>query len=79
MSTANENLSTLQEVVARVVTLEAAVAALTAETKGGKISNDPRGAFASLGGIEISPACSSEGSQGADLSELYGDTGKRVR
>lgn len=56
----SEKEPTLQEVAARVATLETAVAALTTEKKSGEKSNEPRGAFASLGGIEIMPAPSTD-------------------
>jgi hypothetical protein len=68
---------TLQDIERRLAALERAVASLTAEKKS-EHSDGPRGKFADIGGIERHPARSFEGSQSVDLSEAYGETGKRV-
>jgi hypothetical protein len=68
-----ESVPTLQKLAARIATLEAAVAALTTEKKSGEKGNEPRGAFASLGGIEILPAPSTEAREKPiDFSEIGG-------
>ena len=65
----------LQGIERRLAALERAVASLTAE----KNKGEPRGKFAHIGGIEHLPARSFEGSQSVDLTQAYGETGKRVR
>ncbi len=69
-----ENKISFEDIERRVAALEKAVASLTAE----KSSDEPRGRFAHIGGIERPSAHPSEGSQRVDLSEAYGETGKRV-
>ena len=73
-----ENKITLEEIERRVAVLEKAVASLTAEKNQREPSDEPRGRFAHIGGIERHSAHSSEGSQRIDFSEAYGETGKRV-
>ena len=70
---------TLQDIERRVATLERAVASLITEKNRGEHSDEPRGKFAHIGGIERHPARAFEGLQSVDLSEAYGETGKRVR
>ena len=74
-----ENEITLQDIERRLAVLETTVASLTAEKNSGEHSDEPCGRFASIGGIERHPGRSFEGSQSVDLSEAYGETGKRVR
>jgi hypothetical protein len=69
---------TLEDIVRRLATLERAVASLAAEKNRGEHSDEPRGKFAHIGGIVRHAASSLEGSQSVDLSEAYGETGKRV-
>ena len=61
---------TIHDLERRLAALEKVIASLTAEKNNGK--------FAHIGGIERHPARSFEGSQSVDLSEAYGETGKRV-
>src|SRR6266853_681463 len=73
-----ENKITLQDIDRRLAALERAVATMTAEKNGGEHSDELRGRFAHIGGIERPSAHSSEGSQRIDFSEAYGETGKRI-
>jgi len=71
---------TMQDIEHRLAALEKAVASLTAEKTRGAHSDEPRGRFAHIGGIERSPARSFETPEKPiDFSEAYGETGKRVR
>jgi hypothetical protein len=74
-----ENEITLHDIERRLAALERAVASLPAEKIKGEHGDEPRGKFAHIGGIERHSARSVEGSRSVDLSEAYGETGKRVR
>jgi hypothetical protein len=72
-----ENKITLEDIAHRLDALETIVASLSAEKNKGTHSDEPRGKFAHIGGIERQPAHEFESSH-VDLSEAYGETGKRV-
>ena len=69
----------IHDIEHRLATLERTVASLVAEKSRGQDSDEPCGKFASIGGIERHPAHPFEGSQSVDLSDAYGETGKRIR
>jgi hypothetical protein len=72
-----ENEITLHDIERRLAALEKAVTSLTEKT-GRERSDGPRGKFAHIGGIEVLPARSFQGSPSVDLSEAYGETGRCV-